>query len=110
MTIRGPGGLTRFIELAPVDTAIVAGVAAWIDTDLSATLGAGRKVCVFVCTSAGVPTNGFGVRPNGSAIDTLVPLVPSVCTLLSECSATGHIDFYRDPGSNLNYRLVGYLR
>jgi hypothetical protein len=107
MGINNPQPHVGFHAIVPALTAILAGAAGWIDTDVSATTGTDTaRVWVIVDWSSAPST--IGARAHGSAVAAEV-FVSASATLFSHVDAAGHIDYYRDAGNNNQYLIMGYL-
>jgi hypothetical protein len=95
----------------PIATAafnVVAGVAGYVDTDVSATTGTDkRKLWVVVSFVNGLQT--AGVRAKGSAIDSQVP-ANQCTTLFTYVDNTGHVELLRNAGLDNTYRFIGWLK
>lgn len=86
---------------------IVAGVAGWIDTDVSATTGVDpTKIWVGHWRSAGGDVT-TGVRPHGGT-GYVYATTPGI--FICAVDNTGHMDFYRDAGTNITFYILGYLQ
>lgn len=88
---------------------IVAGVAGWIDTDISSWAGTDTsKIWVFIswCNSL---SQQQGVRDHGSILEPNTAVYNSA-TFLSKIDSTGHMDFYRSPNNSIGYTRVGYFK
>jgi len=105
--IINPGDL----KFTPVNTAaftVVAGVAGWVDTDVSATTGVNtRRVWLIV---AQTNAQAIGAREHGRTETPSVTLwSDDSCTLMAMVDAAGHIDFYRNAVVTNTYVFLGYL-
>ena len=99
------------LKFTPINTAtftIAAGAAGWVDTDVSATTGT-DVTKLWLVTSSTVTQQDAGVRPLGEASAPL-GITNGTVSFLSYCGLTGHMEFYRNAISNVDYRLLGYLR
>lgn len=99
----------RFHENVQTTYQKLAGGPAWVDTDISALVGTGRKLILFrVSSSAGV---GSGVREPGSAVDTTFTAnIGEYAPHFAYCDANGHVEMYQAAGGNNNYQVIGYLQ
>jgi len=101
----------KFLIYTDISTATISlplGAAGWIDTDVSAVTGTlTDRIWIILVASAGGDVLS-GVRTHGSAE---APLLPNGTrfTVLAKVSSTGHLDFYRDAGTNINFLFLGYI-
>lgn len=94
-------------EVVQTTYQILAGAAAWIDTDISALVGTGVKLVAFrVSSSAGI---GCGARQNGSAVDTsFTANVGEYSPHFCYTDYAGIVELFRAAGGNNNYQVIGY--
>jgi len=98
------------IRFVPINTAtfdIVAGVAGYIDTDVSATTGVDTRRAWLVAIICGAALTA-AARAHGTAESPAVTVNNSV-TVLSHVDSAGHMDLYRNAGGDLHYWILGYL-
>lgn len=105
-----PIALTELWDLYTV----VAGVNGWIDTDISASIGA-RSLTVLILINltcvAGDGTIYAGARAHGSALGKVNQVDEGVtlqCFTVVKSDAAGHVDLYRNAKRNANYTVAGY--
>lgn len=109
MSVHNPSVL-RYTPVPPVQFTVNAGVAQWVDTDVSAVAGNPAKterywlVQILVEGFATVPS---GIREHGGAVDN--SFAAGVQTQVTKTSATGRCDCFRQAGGAINYIFEGYF-
>lgn len=101
-------GLSNFTHRTGVLFTVAAGVAGWVDTDVSAVTGLDTtKVWLISCESS--PGGGIvGARPHGSALEPELN-AQLVTSTLSKVDSTGHMDLRRIAGHDTKYTFIGYF-
>lgn len=96
-----------YTEVDPVSYVVADAADGWIDTDVSASHDDGL---VFVWCFRAIAGQA-GARKPGSAIDMTVDLAAGINQLVGIARVVnGHIELWRDAGSNNNYLLCGYIQ
>lgn len=105
----GGGGSLTTTELASGQFVIAAGGAGWVDTDVSATTGTDTsKIWLVYCYVIDGSVATIGARSAGSAVTQWV--ADKYGAFYVKVSATGHMEFYRNNVSQVNYNLGGYIK
>ena len=103
-----PGTSQAFHNLAPVQIAVGAGAAGFVDTDCSTWLAPGGSLAMVMMVPNGVPSD-IGARATGGVDTHLTSAVSGVRTCYPvQLSAGKHCDLYRDATNNNYYYAFGY--
>lgn len=97
----------RFYPITATEFTVVAGAAAWIDTDVSACTGTNTNR-LWVVTAGSAASQVAGARANGETISN-ESRVTNSGTFLSRVSATGYMDLRRDATNDFKYVFIGYF-
>lgn len=97
--------LTTFREVTVGLFGAPAGVAGWVDTDVSATTGVDTNRVWMVACVAGAAQD-VGVRKHGNTGE---PHFSTNHSQLTMVDSNGHVDLYRGPGADNYYSFIGYL-
>jgi len=99
-------GLGRVTQITAATATVPAGVAGWIDTDVSAIVGTDpHKIWNVLCVL--LAAGEIGARNPGSAADSKLTVTH---TQLVSCDVNGHMELYRTPGTDTYFDFMGYLQ